>query len=185
MQQISLENQDFQGICDAHAFLYYSIIRPILRGVAALSVKMMCSSHLLQHFLRSHIGEQLTAVQAQSGDQYNLCPAPCKTVSSTVCETAQPCISGRAAEAAPAPTVGGSPCSVTRGCLMTVSAKDPINRMILQEPNQAVRSSKVVGISFRCSRSVYRVVQRESLGSLWGRTAPVPATQVGCRTIGQ
>lgn len=62
-----LENQDFQGICDAHAFLYYSIIRLILRDVAALSVKMMCSSHLLQHFLRSHIGEQLTAVQAERG----------------------------------------------------------------------------------------------------------------------
>ena len=51
---------------------------------------------------------------------------------------------------------------------MTVSAKDPINRMILQEPNQEVRSSKVVGISFRCSRSVYRVVQREDRWAVCG-----------------
>ena len=42
--------------------MLFSIIRLILSEAAALSDKMMCSSHLLQHFLRSHIGEQFTAV---------------------------------------------------------------------------------------------------------------------------
>ena len=62
VQQIPLKARNFQWICDAHAFLYYSIIRLILSEAAALSDKMMCSSHLLQHFLRSHIGEQFPAV---------------------------------------------------------------------------------------------------------------------------
>ena len=42
-----LENQDFQGICDAHAFSYCSIICLILRGDSALSSKTMCNSPFL------------------------------------------------------------------------------------------------------------------------------------------
>ena len=73
-----IENQNFQWLYDAHAFLYYSIIRLTLRDSAALSAKMMCSSHLLQHFLRSHIGEQLTAVQAERGPIQSIVLHPAK-----------------------------------------------------------------------------------------------------------
>ena len=149
--------------------MLFSIIRLILRDVAALSVKMMCSSHLLQHFLRSHIGEQLTAVQAERGPIQSIVLHPAK-LDPALFAKLHPTLYQRQGRGGRAGSnkLGRQSLLCHNGCLMTVSAKDPINRMILQEPNQSVRCVKVVGIRFRCSRSVYRVVQCEDRWAVCG-----------------
>ena len=142
------------------------------------------NTNLLQHFLRSHIGEQLTAVQAERGPIQSFVLHPAKLYPALFAKL-HPALYQRQGRGGRAGSnkLGRQPLLCHNGCLMTVSAKDPINRMILQEPNQAVRSGKVVGIGFRCSRSVYRVVQREDRWAVCRVcTAPAPTTQVGCRT---
>ena len=127
------------------------------------------NTNLLQHFLRSHIGEQLTAVQAERGPIQSFVLHPAKLYPALFAKL-HPALYQRQGRGGRAGSnkLGRQPLLCHNGCLMTVSAKDPINRMILQEPNQAVRSGKVVGIGFRCSRSVYRVVQREDRWAVCG-----------------
>ncbi|WP_455501322.1 hypothetical protein, partial [Gemmiger sp.] len=76
VQQISLKIRNFQGICDAHVSLRYSIIRLILKTATALSAEMMCNGPVsLISCALCYVG--FSVIESSSAEICNPAPRHC------------------------------------------------------------------------------------------------------------